>query len=82
MIEKCVYSRAIEIPKIHMEEIPPIISPALRQNVVLNTEKEKQSSFLKTSAIPEGVVIFMLTISLCEYFHYNIPVPGQAIFNP
>ena len=54
MIEKCVYTRAMETPKIHMEEIPPTIPPALRGPVVLNTEKDKRSSFLKTNETPEG----------------------------
>ena len=56
MIEKCVYTRAIESPDIHMQEIPPLIAPALRAPVVVNLEGEKQSAFLKRDEVPEGTV--------------------------
>lgn len=51
MIEKCVYTRAIGTPKIHMEE-----------SVVLNTEKEKRSLFLKTNETPEGKASYQLLV--------------------
>lgn len=56
MVEKCVYTRETKTPKIYMEEIPPIIPPAMRGDVVYNTEKEKESSFLKKNKVPEGTV--------------------------
>ena len=64
MVEKCVYRRAVEPPKIHMEEIPPII--AIRGYVVLNTEKEKQSAFLKKNEVPEGIAVPILFTILYE----------------
>ena len=45
MVEKCVYTRETKTPKIYMEEIPPIIPPAMRGDVVYNTEKDWLSNF-------------------------------------
>ena len=51
-IEKTVFTRTSNKFTIAMEEIPPIIAPALTGNAV-NTEVEKKSVYLK-SAQPTG----------------------------
>lgn len=56
MVEKCVYTTAHESPKIHMEELPPIIAMAMRGAVVYNTEKDKKSSFLESDHVTEGII--------------------------
>lgn len=64
MVEKCVYSRALSHPVIKMEEIPPIIPPSMRGDVVLNTEKVKRSSHLKKKVIPEGKLFAILDVHI------------------
>ena len=47
-IEKVVYTRNENAFKIRMEELPPIISHAIQNENVVNTEYAKQSAFLKS----------------------------------
>jgi hypothetical protein len=54
-IECTTYTRSEKF-KAHFSDIPPVIAPAMKGPVVINSEAEKKSSFLKQHGKPnEGV---------------------------
>ncbi|KXJ14699.1 HMG domain-containing protein 3 [Exaiptasia diaphana] len=54
-IEKTVLTRSTDKFRVSVGEMPPFMAPALIGNILLNTEAEKRSVYLKENSQPDGI---------------------------